>query len=493
MKWWILLFCVLAVEKGYAQESFDDYRSRLMGDFFNFKDSVRQDYEQFRKKINEDYCEMLRQVWKGKDAVKGIPMPKEKPVPPLVLEDQDRNRMVKSRLRPVEVVVPIVQPQPQPVPVIPVQEHPSPMEVSFPFTFMGSAMQVRLDESHQAKVRSIVKKDVASFWSAMSGGDFDTLLGDCLKLRDQYALCDWAYLLMLRELSNSLFGSKTDGAVMLTAWLYCQSGYQMRLASQENGRLVLLFASRHTIFERSYWELDGTKYYALDTEGDRLSISPASFPQEQPLSLCINQLQHFAVSASTVRKLQSERYPEVSAQVSVNQNMIDFYATYPSSSINGDIGTRWAFYANTPIEDQASQTLYPSLKASLSGRSVREAVECLLNFVQTAFEYEYDDKIWGHDRVFFAEETLYYPYSDCEDRTILFTRLVRDLLNIEAVLLYYPNHLAAAVFFSGEAAGDYVMVDGKKYIVCDPTYIGGRVGETMPGMDNTSCKVIRIR
>ena len=122
-----------------------------------------------------------------------------------------------------------------------------------------------------------------------------------------------------------------------------------------------------------------------------------------------------------------------------------------------------------------------------------EAVERLLNWVQTAFVYEYDNVVWGDDRAFFPDETLYYPYCDCEDRSILFTRLVRDLLGLKCILIYYPGHLASAVCFTDHVSGDYILVNGDKYIVCDPTYIGASVGYTMPDMDNASAKVIVLR
>ena len=88
-----------------------------------------------------------------------------------------------------------------------------------------------------------------------------------------------------------------------------------------------------------------------------------------------------------------------------------------------------------------------------------------MNFVQTAFVYEYDDKVWGTDRSFFADECLYYPYCDCEDRSILFSRLVRDLLGLDVVLIYYPGHLATAVKFSSEVSGDYITYDGARYTI----------------------------
>ena len=87
---------------------------------------------------------------------------------------------------------------------------------------------------------------------------------------------------------------------------------------------------------------------------------------------------------------------------------------------------------------------------------------------------------------------MYYPYCDCEDRSILFSRLIRDLLGLDVVLVFYPGHLATAVHFTEDVKGDYIIVDGKKYVICDPTYIGAPVGYTMEGMDNATCKVILL-
>ena len=160
--------------------------------------------------------------------------------------------------------------------------------------------------------------------------------------------------------------------------------------------------------------------------------------------------------------------------------------------VGDDFGTRWAMYANTPLSSRARDMLYPVLKRSVDGKTPAAAAGILLNFVQTAFVYEYDDKVWGHDRAFFPDETLYYPYCDCEDRSILFSRLVRDLLGLDVVLIYYPGHLATAVCFPGAVQGDYIMIDGKRYTICDPTYIGAPVGATMPGMNNVSAKAILL-
>ena len=132
------------------------------------------------------------------------------------------------------------------------------------------------------------------------------------------------------------------------------------------------------------------------------------------------------------------------------------------------------------------------MREKIAGLSEKDAVERLLNWVQTAFKYEYDEKVWGHDRVFFAEETLYYPYCDCEDRSILLSRLVRDLLGLKVILVYYPGHLAMAVGFTEDVAGDYIIQGGKRYVVCDPTYINAPVGMTMPDMNNQTARIILL-
>ena len=113
--------------------------------------------------------------------------------------------------------------------------------------------------------------------------------------------------------------------------------------------------------------------------------------------------------------------------------------------------------------------------------------------MQTGLTYRTDNSVWGHDRVFFAEETLYYPYCDCEDRSILFSRLVRDLLGLDTALVYYPGHLASAVAFGDDAEGDAMLIDGRRFIVCDPTYIGAPVGKQMPGLDYARAEAIVLK
>jgi hypothetical protein len=117
-------------------------------------------------------------------------------------------------------------------------------------------------------------------------------------------------------------------------------------------------------------------------------------------------------------------------------------------------------------------------------------VNFLLRFVQTAFEYKTDEEQFGREKPFFPDETIYYPYSDCEDRAILFSYLVRSLLHLDVVGLYYPNHIATAVRFSKKNDGDAIEYQGKLLTICDPTYMNADIGMCMPQFKNVQPKVI---
>jgi hypothetical protein len=136
--------------------------------------------------------------------------------------------------------------------------------------------------------------------------------------------------------------------------------------------------------------------------------------------------------------------------------------------------------------------LYTQLQPLVAGKSQQEAANLLLNFVQTAFDYATDGEQFGYEKPFFPDETFFYPYCDCEDRAMLFSTLVKDLLGLDAVLLDYPNHIASAARFPEEIPGEYVQLnDGDKYLICDPTYIGAPIGVCMEKYVNVLPTIIK--
>ena len=384
-------------------------------------------------------------------------------------------------------VIKVPAPKPAPEPIAPVQPKE---EIAYERTsvnFYGTPIAIGFPTATNFQLKGIAEKDLSAAWKELSTEQYDITVSDALACRKKYALCDWGYITLLQAVTEKKYG-KTNEAVFMQAFLLSQSGYKLRLAYSDAKQLYVLIASQYNILSMSYFMIDGDKFYPLNCNTKQLKICKAAFDKEQSISLQINKEQKLKGAYTEPRQLSSKY--GVIASVAVNKNNIAFYNNYPSAYIGNNSTTRWVVYANTPLEKSIRNSLYPTLKKSIEGLDERNAVNKILNFVQTAFEYEYDDKVWGGDRVFFATETLHYPYADCEDRSILFARLVRDLIGLDVVLIYYPGHLATAVGFTQEVNGDYLTFKNKKYTVCDPTYIGAPVGRTMPGMNNQQAQII---
>lgn len=461
-----------------------------------FKKQAQQQYESFRTQANRQYADFIKEAWQRYNANEPIPNPFVKPVPPEVVPEDDKQKEHKDEPKPYEEVVVVEPPKPQPQPIEPVAP-PKPVvpkQETVSTLFYGTRMQCTLPEKPHVTLANLSEKGISVAWTMLSSGQCDALLAQCLALRDRYRLSDWGYIQLLDSMAQACTTGNPDEATLLMAWLYCQSGYKMRLA-RSGGRLYMLFASSNVLYDYFYYTFDGENFYPYrGAQLKTLNVCRASFPKEQSMTLKMASEPGLDKRVSDRRTLQSKRYPNIKATVSVNRNLIDFYDHYPNGAITDDFGTRWAMYANTPLSDEVRQSLYPQLRSLLANKSKLQATEELLNFVQTAFVYEYDDKVWGGDRAFFAEETLYYPFADCEDRSILFSRLVRDLLGLKVVLLYYPGHLATAVRFEGQQpSGDYLDLSDGRYYISDPTYIGASIGMSMPQLRNEKIKVIVLQ
>lgn len=454
-----------------------------------FSKHAKAEYEDYRAQCNAEYVKFLERAWKEYKVLPSIPRPKDEVVPPTIMPRQDKNKKQAKEI-PIENVVSPILSLPQPKPISPIYENDKVEEKNFSFSYMGTTCEVRLPKDLNIRMSGCESCMIATIWKQLATNAMDNTIRDFLALRLKMQLCDWAYLNLIDTFAKAFCGHGNE-AVIMAAFIYSQSGYKMRLG-RDCEKLYLLYGSKHGIYEKGYIVIEGINYYPLDDKVERMEISDFSFSQEQSMSLYIENAQKFTIRPSAKRKLASEQYHDVTIDSQVNLNLIQFYNTYPSSEVNGNFMTRWKMYADTPMDESVSQMLYPDIKNKIEGLSDVQAVNQILNWVQTAFQYEYDDKVWGHDRAFFAEETLYYPYCDCEDRAILFTRLVRDLLGLKCILVYYPGHLASAVCLKQQVNGDYISLDGDVYTICDPTYIGAPVGITMPEMDNRSAKVIKL-
>lgn len=524
----------------FGTESKDDFFGNgTKEDFFSNNDpgfaaerqKMYENFNKFRKEALDNYSNYVRKAWKDYKANPAIAAPKDEMVKPQIAPEseertaswftkifgKEKNKNVKkTKTQPkpavhkptvmkVEEIIKAEPNIPQPEPQIAVEPRQESANSYMTFKVFGTECKVRIGQNCRYKLPNVTSAAVAdAIQYVFPGQQFENLLYDCLQERQRHNFSDWTYYQMLQALTLQFYGD-TNEAVLCQAFLYSQSGYKMRLAHTSD-KLYMLAATRHFIFNKQFYVLDGENYFLLsDKKVDQLGISEAAFPKESSLSLQITASQQFAENPTVQRTITSRYNEDFSFTITSNKNYIDFFDTYPSSTVNNNFMSRWAMYANTPLERGIKDQLYPQMKAKLQGLSQEEAVQQLLWWMHGAvdiegkiekadcFLYNYDENVWGGDRAFFGEETLFYPYCDCEDRSVLLSHLVRDLLNLDVVLVYYPGHLAMAVNFTEPVKGDHVMLNGRKFIICDPTYIGCQVGETMSGMEDQPTTVILLK
>ena len=407
---------------------------------------------------------------------------------------EQKKKQQEKQSKPIEaVVVPVVLTvPPQPKPVNPIVENKVSMATS-DFDFYGTPMKVRWGNAEKFKLNGTSKKDISDAFLELTDKGYTNLVHDCLELRKEYKLCDWAYYKMLQNIAEKACGKGTNEAIFLQGVLLNQSGYQIRFALEDNSKLHIMSRMDGFPYDRGYLTADGKLFFLMDgCKAKNLTVCDAAYPGEQMMSLVVAEQPDLKKDLSDKRTVIS-RFVNVSADMQMNKNLMDFYTDYPTSYDGKDMMTRWAYYANTPVSSEVKDKVYPQLKQQIGNAPKLMAANMLLNWVQMGLTYAYDEKVWGHDRAFFAEESLFYPFCDCEDRSILFSHLIRDLLDLDVVLVYYPGHLYTAVCFNEDVTGDYIMVNGRKFTVADPTYYNANVGKTMSKMDNSKAKVILLK
>ena len=460
----------------FAQD--DDWSKRVREsqqkareEYEQFRQQAEQEYNDFRRRANEEYARFMESPWTAFESQPEEEIPRlPKPPQPVV---------VVPTTKPVAEPIPFdgkpVAPKPidQPKPIEPLKPTIQPNMPEKVIRFYGTEVAFRFALPQPLHLKDVSEKSVSALWKQLSEPAFDNLIAECLRGRADLNLCDWGYVMLTEQVAETFCGGHTNESVVLHQYLLTQSGYQMRLAKADEN-LCVLVGSDCKIYHYRYFNIDGVLYYNFNKslDGEAFQIFNQAFPKEKMMRLDMSQ-PNLAVEETAPRTFTSKG--NVTATVVLNKNLIDFFNSCPLSA-------EWALYSKASLSDQAKESLYPVLSQAIEGKSQLVAANILLNFVQTGFSYAIDQKQFGYERPLYPDESLYYPYCDCEDRSILFACLVRELMGLEVVLLDYPEHISTAVCFTEDVDGDYLMLDNKRYVACDPTFIGAPVGMTMPAM-----------
>lgn len=412
------------------------------------------------------------------------PEPKQQPesaepdVPPSVPE-QEPGPVEPEEMPPMEP-----EPEPEPPEPEPVQS----VQPAIDVPFYETTVNVPSPESINLSLkRPISNESIADAWESMARADLQPTLDHLNAASERMQLNDWGFLRLAQSYSEILFPGNTSKQLVLDWFITNKSGYKVKLSYQGN-TILLLLPFEQTVYELPYTTIEGQKYYfygldkTVDT-GKPLYSYKKNYPDaDKGLSLSLNTLPDISDNTGKRTLVFNYNNQEIKMDVAYRKDAVAFLADYPQSELDLFLKSRPSF----PFQYSLVKALRPVIK----GKNELEAVNLLLRFVQTGFEYQTDDQQFGKEKYLLPEETIHYPASDCEDRSILFSYLVKELLGNKVILLDFPGHICTAVQLKTTLNGDSVDYNGANYTVCDPTYINAGAGMLMPNFANVQPEVI---
>ena len=319
---------------------------------------------------------------------------------------------------------------------------------------------------------------------------FDVSIKNCLELKDKLRLNDWGYFVMINEMAKAYtnqFNHPSNISPLIMAYICSKSGYNVKIGILSEEQIDLFYRTDYILDNVPYAAFDGKVFFIFQRRGEKKKIERitklASVGRgEKVLDFRIQSPPLLEKNMVEGNRHVSSNNPEWDFSLSINKNLIDFYNDCPIYGKDGHLMTKSIICAEVPFSEEVKEQLYPQMKKLMTGHDQLENVNSLLNWIQFSFDYKPNQESRGYDRPLFPEEMLYYHYSDSEDRSNLFARLIIDLFGLKTAYLYSitANHAAIGINFTdNEAKGDYVVCNGEKYYVCDPTYYNAPVGKKM--------------
>ncbi len=355
------------------------------------------------------------------------------------------------------------------------------------FSFYGKPL--RAAKLKSSVVRSVHAHDVKQAWHEYENRDVKDVLSSLQSLTDALGLNDWFTFELVRSYVDALLSAATPrDRVLMEHFLLVSMGYDVRLARTEQ-QLLLLVPIEQEVFERNFIHISDKDYYLfyddLEANENEISVIYPCDPVKEvgkghALSLSFDgRMLNMDTGVDKECDLDDGL---IHMDCTLNSTVMQMLNNYPLMDLRS--------YASSVVLPQFHQCIFEQLKPQLKEMSQCEAVDALLHFVQSVFDYEADDEFLDHDKINFLEENFYYDKSDCEDRSLIFAVLVRSLLGLDVQFVQFADHMCTAVHFTDcLTKGNGYYFDGKFYLICDPTYIGAPIGRCMPKYRSTKPQV----
>jgi len=488
------------------QKEMDDYVAKANADFADFVAKEWKLFEDFKS----EQLSMTTPKPKEIPTAKPVDEPKEEPktnvrytqvskLPAVTnstsvggkLSSLVNSYVIKRRLGDNESKVVVKQTLPDPEPVKVSQD------AVLKINFYGCMLDIPFDNNLRVHVSGTKENDVAKYFNDMTANAELTkaLWSNMSGIVNEFGLNEWGYYCLLRSISDKVFENEDDKVMFCFYMLRNEGNFKTRIArGKDTNSLLLLIAidNKLDVYSYSFFRFNDNdtqvKYYTIFGGNGKEAIYSYDFckqdAEKKQMSLDFNHNLNMG-------KCDVERNLELTKDVKVTLPYNSAHIAY----LNDVPMTVFPIYFASPISIEAQKILSTEFTKLSKENTPYQFINMLLHFVQTGFEYKTDEDQFGYEKYFYPEEVIAYPYSDCEDRAALFSWLVTTYTDAKVIGLLYEGHVATAVYFGDDfnIEGDRFIYGGKKYYVCDPTFINASVGMSMPQFAGKTPKVIKLK
>jgi len=480
-----LLFIFIIPFNAMSQD--DKWFEDMQKSFDEFESSIQTQFDTFVEQNDKQFSDFLREAWiqcdmlEGKEPSKEAPKPEDVPVIDPVKIDK--------KVDEIKVVAPEqtdnIEVYKAKAPQIQKEEAEGFATNSLVLSFYGSNINLKYDKNFVTTVAAkITPTEIAAYWDKMTATNHYNFVNQCKEEKDRLNLNDFGYYLLVKNAAQKICNNSTNEATLLTWFTLLKSQYKVKLGYNDEG-VYLLIPTTNVLYHYKYYVFDGMNYYMMGKSNSSIFAYKNDYADAkrifdmnvtEPVNLAFNQ------------KLRDVKFnkdgKDYDFKIKYNENSILFYNDYPQGDIK--------IFFDAAIAPATKVSLIENLKPIIKDMNELDAANFLLSFVQTGFAYKTDNQQFNREKFFFPEEVFFYPYCDCEDRSVLFAYLVKEMIGLEVVGVSYPGHMATAVKFNGDYGLDFFNYKGGKFIISDPTYINAPVGMCMPDFANTSAKIIEL-
>lgn len=479
----LILICSIPVLTiGQTNTTRNEYQKA----FDEFNISIKQDFDSFKSTNDSIFYKFLEESWKTfeifKDTRPALPKPIVQPVSdtatirnieiiPMkrrtILQDSGRQLILNGKPANFQTMA-----------VVPIPDIPTTT-----INFYG--LTIEIPDQPETEYTKASNKDIALYFKNASNNDY---LSSAIYLLQEKAIDNqlngWGYIQLLKAAALNLY-DEINNQVLFTWFALLKSGFDAKVGYNDQ-TILLLVPFDVPIFFSPYFEWNNKKYYHVPFKRQTNKLGAiSSYEGDYPGKLKILSLQFNRAPLFTTNPLSRKiQYQGNEIVLSYDGNLVDYYKTYPECYIS--------VYFPPPLSKLAISSLDKFIEPRLKNKTDAEKVNFLLDFIQQAIDYETDEKQFGNENYLFAEETLCYPYADCEDRSVLLSQLVKEYVGLGTIAIIYPGHVSLGVNIKENVDGAYVEFNNRKYYTADPTYIGAKLGMIMPEFKDVEPEIIEF-